>query len=49
MPELRAVSFPASADSLMSLRVTPAEVFEQTAENLKAELHNQPAGLLLDW
>lgn len=49
MLELRAVSFTASADSLRSLRVTPAEVFEQATENLEAELHNLPAGLLLDW
>lgn len=49
VPELHAVSFTASAASLRSLRVTPAKVFEQTAENLEAELHNLPAGLLLDW
>lgn len=49
VPELHAFGFTASADSLRSLRVTPAEVFEQTAENLEAELHNLPAGLLLDW
>lgn len=49
VPELQAVSFTASADSLRSLHLRPAEVFEQTAENLEAELHNLPAGLLLDW